>query len=378
MLRINQATVEYTSAIMNQVIGRIEGLNAKPGLRPSLEIQLSISNPNDIGFDFTWLIARATVAFFDISSQPTSTESPQELGFVFPEYGLISLGPSGKNSMALSLPVDAALIADLEEARKERDVTFSLYVSFTAIPRTRDGALGNPFGGSIADERYSSQAVIFIIPKSLWMTVIQRFTAIPSIYSLKELSRSISETNAARKQAEQAAKAADEAAKAAKGAATLTAVTNLAQAYQEEAVTLKHRSWIWAILCILIAAGIAYGIYWFIRESLIAGGSFTTAIAILRAVVLAVGFGMFSLCLRVYESYRHLEVVNRHRVNIGRTFEAFKAAQPTERAQEIMSAITAENMLTFGKSGFAPKDSPNQSPLTDFSELVKSVLEKKT
>src|SRR5215470_6198793 len=121
MLRINQATVEYTSAIMNQVIGRIEGLNAKPGLRPSLEIQLSISNPNDIGFDFTWLIARATVAFFDISSQPTSTESPQELGFVFPEYGLISLGPSGKNSMALSLPVDAALIADLEEARKERD-----------------------------------------------------------------------------------------------------------------------------------------------------------------------------------------------------------------------------------------------------------------
>ncbi len=56
-------------------------------------------------------------------------------------------------------------------------------------------------------------------------------------------------------------------------------------------------------------------------------------------------------------SRRHLEVVNRHRVNIGRTFEAFKAAQPTDRAQEIMSAITAEKqtdsaLLTAARSPF--------------------------
>lgn len=78
--------------------------------------------------------------------------------------------------------------------------------------------------------------------------------------------------------------------------------------------------------------------------------------------VLAVIFGAFTLCLRIYEAYRHLEVVNQHRVNIGRTFEAFKAAQPTDGAKEIMAAMTAENMLTFGKSGFAGKDSPNQGP----------------
>jgi cation transport ATPase len=272
--------------------------------------------------------------------------------------------------------MDADVLAELENERAERDVTFYLYVNYSGITRHQDGSMKEVFAGSVADEKYSSQAVLFIIPRSLWQQTIQRFS-MPTVTSLKDLAKMSAEISAAKSEAEQAAKAAQEAAKAAKEAATLTAVTNLAQAYQEEAVTLKRRSWIWALFCIAIAAGIAYGISAFIKESLSLGSNFNVSIAILRSVVLAVAFGIFSLCLRVYESYRHLEVVNRHRVNIGRTFEAFKAAQPTERAQEIMSAITAEHMLAFGKSGFAPKDSPNQGPLTDFSELLKSVLDKK-
>jgi hypothetical protein len=103
---------------------------------------------------------------------------------------------------------------------------------------------------------------------------------------------------------------------------------------------------------------------------------FTLPEALIRAVVIAAVFGVFTMCLRIYEAYRHLEVVNRHRVNIGRTFEAFKAAQPTERAKEVMAAITADNMLVFGKSGFAGKDSPNQGPLAGATELIKAILEK--
>jgi hypothetical protein len=326
--------------------------------------------------DMTWLSARAAISFFDMSLQSMPLDQPRNLGSVFPDYGLPIISPTGRNTTVLSLPVDPKLIAEVEEERQERDVTFYLYTNYTALPRTRDGSLGVPFSGIIADEKYSGQAVLFIVPRSLWQQIIQRWQ-IPSIDALKDLSRIISETRAAKAEAEQAAKAAEEAAKAAKDAATLTAVTNLAQAYQDEAKTLKRRSYIWAAFCFLIAIGTAIGIYAFIEESLTLGTNFSVSIAVLRAVVLAVAFGIFSLCLRVYESYRHLEVVNRHRVNIGRTFEAFKAAQPTERAQEIMSAITAENMLTFGKSGFAPKDSPNQGPLTDFSELIKSVLDKK-
>lgn len=361
---------------MNQLSGRIEGLVARPGFRLDLQFQVSIFNPNDAGVDLTWITARTAIAFFDMSKEPPSSEA-RNLGSGFPDYALPSFAPSGRNTLIVSLPVDTKLIADIEDERKERDVALYLYLNYTAATRNREGILASHFSGSIADERYGGQAVIFIVPRSLWQQTLQRFP-IPSIDTLKDLSRTIAETRAAKTEAEQAAKAAEEAAKAAKDAATLTAVTNLAQAYQEEAETFKKRSLIWALLCVLIAVGIAGGIYVFIKESLTLGANFSVSIAVLRAVVLAVAFGIFSLCLRVYESYRHLEVVNRHRVNIGRTFEAFKAAQPTERAQEIMSAITAENMLAFGKSGFAPKDSPNQSPLTDFSDLMKSVLEKKS
>ena len=116
--------------------------------------------------------------------------------------------------------------------------------------------------------------------------------------------------------------------------------------------------------------------YFYIRESLT--DKFSVPQAIIRAVVILAVFGVFTLCLRIYEAYRHLEVVNRHRVNIGRTFEAFKAAQPTEKAREVMSAITADSMLSFGKSGFAGKDSPNQGPLPGATELIRAILENKS
>jgi hypothetical protein len=362
---------------MNELTGRIENITARSGFRANFEIQLAVSNSNDSPIEISWVSARSAIAFFDMSSQPTPAEQPRDLGFAFPSYNLPSISAGGRNTLVLALPVDAGLIAQLEDARKERDVTLYVYVNYAGVTRSRDGSLGSTSYGAVADEKFSGQAVLFIVPRSLWQQTIKRFS-IPNIDALKDLSRIIAETRAAKTEAENAAKGAEEAAKAAKNAATLTAVTNLAQAYQEEADTFKKRSWIWVLLCIGIGTGIGWEISVFIKESLTLGTNFSVSIAILRAVVLAVTFGIFSLCLRVYESYRHLEVVNRHRVNIGRTFEAFKAAQPTERSQEIMSAITAENMLTFGKSGFAPKDSPNQSPLTDFSDLIKSILDKKS
>jgi hypothetical protein len=364
---------------MNPLAGRIESIAARAGLRSSLEIQLSLNNPNDIGLEFTWVSARASITFYDIASQSHPTEPQSDLGQVFVMYNPPALSGGGKNMMVFSLPVDPHLLADIEQQRQSRDVLFYLTVNFSALQRRRDGSVEPPlFSGAVADEKFSGQIVSYTVPRSLWQQqVIDRFS-IANFDALKDLSKSIKEANEAKLAAERAAKGAEDAAKAAKDAATLTAVTNLAQAYKEEAETLKHRSWLWIICCLLIAAGTGWLVVTFVNESLTLGTNFSVSIAILRAVVLAVAFGAFNLCLRVYESYRHLEVVNRHRVNIGRTFEAFKAAQPTERSQEIMSAITAEHMLAFGKSGFAPRDSPNQSPLTDFSDLIKSVLDKKS
>ncbi|MGH9643766.1 MAG: hypothetical protein ACRD3Q_15260 [Terriglobales bacterium] len=165
------------------------------------------------------------------------------------------------------------------------------------------------------------------------------------------------------------------AAKGAKEAASFTVVSGLAQAYSEECTALRSRSRIWALISAGVAGCGAFLMYAYATESL--HGSLSAAATALRAVIIAAIFGALTLCIRIYESYLHLEVVNRHRVNIGRTFEAFKNAQPTERSKEIMSAITAEHMLAFGKSGFAPKDSPNQGPLPGVTELIKAIAEKK-
>ena len=168
-------------------------------------------------------------------------------------------------------------------------------------------------------------------------------------------------------------KEAESAAKAAKGAAELAAVSNLASAYQEEANTFKWRSWVWAVISLLAAGGGTVVMYIFVQESL-KTQTFTLPQALLRAVVIAVIFGAFHLCLRTYQAYCHLEVVNRHRVNIGRTYEAFKEAQPTDKAKEVMAALTAEHMLAFGKSGLLPRDLSVQSPVSGASELVRAVM----
>ncbi len=198
---------------MNQLTGRIEALTAKSGFRPSLEIQLFISNPNESGIDLTWVSARAAISFFDMSSQGPSSEQPRNLGPAFPDYTLPSMAMGGKNTLVLSLQVDASLIAQVENERKELDVALHLSVNFSAVPRTRDGSLGSPFSGTIADEKYSGQTVVFIVPRSLWSQIIQRFS-ITNLYDLKDLSKIISETRAAKSEAEEAAKAAQEAAKA--------------------------------------------------------------------------------------------------------------------------------------------------------------------
>jgi hypothetical protein len=182
----------------------------------------------------------------------------------------------------------------------------------------------------------------------------------------KELTKLIQETRQAKQQAE-------EAAAGAKQAAQLTAVTSLSEAYLEESKVLGKRSRTLGVISLVIAAGGTLAMIFYARQSMT--DNFNLPEAVIRAVVIAAIFGAFTLCLRIYEAYRHLEVVNRHRVNIGRTFEAFKAAQPTEKAKEVMAAITADNLLAFGKSGFGGKDSPNQGPLGGATELIRAVLE---
>jgi hypothetical protein len=248
---------------------------------------------------------------------------------------------------------------------------------------TLNNAIGMAQNLAIRDPNFhqSRQNIINTV-NQVWSEVGQYrpWILVSSADYLRELSeRSAAALNNMSTITEAAKKARDEAitaAKAAKEAAALTAVSNLAGAYQEEAALFDRRARFWGRITFGIGCGAALLMGVYVHESL-ASSSFNVSQAIIRAVVVAAIFGVFTLCLRVYDGYRHLEVVNRHRVNIGRTFEAFKAAQPSDKAKEIVAALTAEHMLSFGKSGMLPKDASVQSPLSGFSDLLKAVLEGK-
>ena len=219
-----------------------------------------------------------------------------------------------------------------EDIRQNHDVDLSLWITFNGFERQRGQVPvpGRAVAGEIMDERTNVQGITITIAKSRWMELLTEWgyssTRRDATKELtKELTKLIQETRQAKQQAE-------EAAAGAKQAAQLTAVTSLSQAYLDEAKVLGKRSLIWFWLSVLIAVVGTWAMVFYVKESLT--DSFTVPEAVIRAVVIAAIFGAFTLCLRIYEAYRHLEVVNRHRVNIGRTFEAFKAAQPTEKAKE--------------------------------------------
>lgn len=197
---------------------------------------------------------------------------------------------------------------------------------------------------------------------------------------LQEVTRdaqaALGRVEAITQEARHAKEEAEAAASAAKQAAALSAVSNLSAAYKEEADTFNGRAKLWGGISLAIAISGAVLIYVYVHSS-VGRTDFTVSQAILRAVAIGAVFAD-SVCMRVFEGYRHLEVVNRHRVNIGRTFEAFKEAQPSDRAKEIMAAVTAEQMLAFGKSGLIPKDASVQSPVSGLSELLKAIIEKRS
>jgi hypothetical protein len=353
---------------MDQILGRIEEFATRSGLKPLLQTNVALISKYDSAIDLMAVNSRVSVLFSEkgraVSSIPTAY-----IGDAHIEGRLRTVLPGDGNSITLLLPVDFDLLGGIEDIRQGHDVDISLWVTFEGIERQTQGTIGQRVvGGEIFDARNNTQWVSGTIAKSKWTEFLNEWGYSPSQRDAsKELSKTIREAQEARRQAE-------EAAMAAKEAAHLTAVTSLSEAYSDEAKVLRKRSLYWAAIMLLVAAVGSLAMVLYVRESMT--DKFTLPEAVIRAVVIAVIFGVFTLCLRIYEAYRHLEVVNRHRVNIGRTFEAFKAAQPTEKAKEIMAAITADNMLAFGKSGFAGKDSPNQGPLPGATELIKAILER--
>jgi hypothetical protein len=357
---------------MDQVTGRIESFGAQGGLKPFLRLNVTIKSAFDSAIDLMSVNARVNVLFSEKERAVASIPNTY-VGDANVEWHSRMFGPGDSNSLTFLWPVDFDLLGGIEDIRQNHDVDLSLWITFNGIERQQSQApvSGRAVAGEIFDARTNTQGVTVTIAKSRWMELLTEWGYSPTRRDAtqeltKELTKLIQETRQAKQQAE-------EAAAGAKQAAQLTAVTSLSEAYLEESKVLGKRSRTWGVISLVIAAGGTLAMIFYVRQSMT--DNFNLPEAVIRAVVIAAIFGAFTLCLRIYEAYRHLEVVNRHRVNIGRTFEAFKAAQPTEKAKEVMAAITADNLLAFGKSGFGGKDSPNQGPLGGATELIRAVLE---
>jgi hypothetical protein len=356
---------------MSQFSGRIDNLSPQPGLRPVLRIGTLLKSGDSSHFDLISITCRGLVSFSE-RGRMVSQFPFDYIGEAYPEWGSRTILGGMVSSLTFLLPVDFDLLGDIEERRSkgDHDVDISVQIMVSAIGRRQDGTIGtNVVAGDVmSDTNPGAMQISKTVAKSDWADFLKQWQYSDTVRnSLREIGHTIAEAQNAKREAE-------EAAKAAKQASELTAVTALAEAYSQEVKVLEGRSKRWAVISLVIALVGGATMAFYVKESWV--DKFTVAEALIRATVIAAVFGAFTLCLRIYEAYQHLAVVNRHRVNIGRTFEAFKAAQPTDRAKEIMAAVTAENMLAFGKSGFGGKDSPNQGPLAGATELIKAILDK--
>lgn len=218
---------------------------------------------------------------------------------------------------------------------------------------------------------------------SIFQVVSDRYT-IPTLVAqmairrptLEQLGRDLTTAREKVKESSDLAETAKVKAREALGALELKAIVGLAGAYNDEVKKMNFRGWVWAGLSIGAIASTVGFLGWFVYLSL-SSQTLTLEHSLFRVGVLAIMFGIFHLCLRTQQAYRHLEVVNRHRVNIARSFEKFVDAMPSDAAKDQLAYLAAEHMLVFGRSGLLSRDLSVQTPVSVGRSFASQMFSKK-
>ena len=214
---------------MDQMLGRIEDFAARAGLKPQLQMNVTLISKYDSAIDLLSVTSRAQV-FFKEKGQPVNSIPTIYIGDALIEWRSRTVTPSDNNSIVLLIPVDVDLLGGIEDVRQDHDLEIQLWTTFSGIERQTQGTIGQRVvAGDILDSRYNAQGVLGSIAKSKWVELLNEWRYSPEKRrAAEELSKTIREAQDAKRQAE-------EAATAAKQAAHLTAVTSLAEAYSDEA-----------------------------------------------------------------------------------------------------------------------------------------------
>jgi len=276
-----------------------------------------------------------------------------------------SIQPGEQNLWSLYLPVSFSLFAELEEARQGLNLSFQINLSCTLIERPTEGITASEIRSvEISGVIGSTQFIQVVVAKSEWGDLSKTLGySGEEVATRKTYIQMLEDIRKAKEQAEQWA--AD-----AKLASMVTADKTLATVHEVEEKKLRTGVIRWMLSTFAcVAAVIGLFIYFFFQHLGIAE-------TILRIAALSFTFYGLTACLRMYKSFKQLELQSRHRANIGRTFGAMLAAQPSDEAKNVLAGITAHQMVNFGGSGFAGKDADEQQ-MSAVLEVLKSLFETK-
>jgi hypothetical protein len=354
---------------LTQLSGKVEGIYSESGLQPRLLFAVRVTNTNPVGLDATNIRARVHLEFTDKSGGGIS-QLGRFLGDLSQEtYSSNSINP-GDSFWRLYLTLPLPLFSELEEARQGKNLAFQVHVACTVIERNAAGGVGSRIlaaevnGGNPGGNQFLN----YPVAKSDWDEIVNGLGYTEPLRATRQtIAGMVADIGRAKQQAERFAEDA-------KLASTATAVTSLSTVYAEEEKKLggSARLWIFAT-CLAALVAIAL-ICFFVLES--KGAQFGVPQAVLRVGALSVAAYGFALCLKNFNAYRHLQLLNRHRSNIGQTFAALLTAQPSPQAKDVLAAVTADQMVNFGRFSLTGKDT-EENQTASMIEIAKSFLDTK-
>lgn len=365
--------------------GSIRSVTPHRGFRPSLDMQIEISSPDQEQIAFTWMSARVAVSFSPNTKTLPQRGDARDLGAAVPRYTLPQFQKTTVTNFLL--PLDDLLVSDLEEVRQGNNVVLYVSVTFNAIasgPQTV--SLPQQLtSGAIADPIYGGQDVVRIIPSSEWQEIVDGLHI-----SNMNLQRQLEEYAA---QGKLTLDELNTTLKNAKEAAALVGIVEYSKFFEQEALDHERSGRWWLAVTLLLAASAAFAAGWnfYKAESLIraavSGKSDThqtngaearpdvgleVQLAAAKIIILSILLSAGIWTGRVYKAHRHNFIINRHRRNALSTFQTF--AGNASDAQTKNAVLLQATTCIFGpqSTGYVSQDKESEG-YPQILEIIRGV-----
>jgi hypothetical protein len=178
----------------------------------------------------------------------------------------------------------------------------------------------------------------------------------------------------AKKDAEKKSKEIDDIISAAKEASASVGVAHFTADFSKESVELEGNARLW-----LTATGVFASITLVLAllSLLFINMRDLTTIQLIqitttKIIVLAILISATIWCGKIYKANKHLSIVNKHRANSLKTFQAFMKAAENEYARDAVLLETTKAIFGLSSTGYLDNDSTQLDASTKVIELIKN------